>query len=299
MDIIKHKNILFLLSGIVIIPGLVSLFLFGLKPSIDFTGGSRTELNLRLSDNKKLEFKKYLASQKFSVEEVLITSQNQVMIKTQVITQADKDRMILVIKKKYKNVSERSFETVGATIGKETEMNALKAVVIASIAITLYIAFVFRKVSKPVASWKFGVCAVIALLHDILVVVGIFSILGFLFHVEIDALFITALLTVMGFSVHDTIVVFDRIRENLTKNARLPFEEIVNNSILETMNRSLNTSLTVILVLFMLLLFGGESTRWFIAALLIGIISGTYSSIFNASPLLVLWYQFDKKRKKS
>ena len=129
-------------------------------------------------------------------------------------------------------------------------------------------------------------------------VVGIFSILGFLFKVEIDALFITALLTVMGFSVHDTIVVFDRIRENLRKNARLPFEEIVNDSILETMNRSLNTSLTVVLVLFMLLLFGGESTRWFIAALLIGIVSGTYSSIFNASPLLVLWYQIDKRRVK-
>lgn len=298
MQIIKHKNILFLISGLVIIPGIISLILFGLKPSIDFTGGSRTGLNLSLSKDETSSLKNYLIEKKIHVEEVIISAQGEVLIRTSAMEQKEKDKMIGYIQEKYPKATERSFETVGATIGKETEVNALKAVLLASIAITLYIAFAFRKVSHPIASWKFGVCAIIALLHDILVVVGIFSILGFLFKVEIDALFITALLTVMGFSVHDTIVVFDRIRENLRKNARLPFEEIVNDSILETMNRSLNTSLTVVLVLFMLLLFGGESTRWFIAALLIGIVSGTYSSIFNASPLLVLWYQIDKRRVK-
>ncbi len=298
MQIIKHKNILFLISGLVIIPGIISLILFGLKPSIDFTGGSRTGLNLSLSKDETSSLKNYLIQKKIHVEEVIISAQGEVLIRTSAMEQKEKDKMIGYIQEKYPKATERSFETVGATIGKETEVNALKAVLLASIAITLYIAFAFRKVSHPIASWKFGVCAIIALLHDILVVVGIFSILGFLFKVEIDALFITALLTVMGFSVHDTIVVFDRIRENLRKNARLPFEEIVNDSILETMNRSLNTSLTVVLVLFMLLLFGGESTRWFIAALLIGIVSGTYSSIFNASPLLVLWYQIDKRRVK-
>lgn len=298
MNIIKHKNWLFLLSGIVIIPGLISVVLFGLKPSIDFTGGSRTELNLTIAPEQTNDLKDYLSSNKIPVQEVIKSAPNEVLIRTQAISQKQKDGMVKLVQKKYPQSSERSFETVGATIGQETELNALRAVLIASLAITLYIAFAFRKVSRPIASWKFGVCAIIALLHDILVVIGIFSILGVLFHVEIDALFITALLTVMGFSVHDTIVVFDRIRENLRKNARLPFEEIVNNSILETMNRSLNTSLTVVLVLFMLLLFGGESTRWFIAALLIGIISGTNSSIFNASPLLVLWYQIDKKMQK-
>ena len=298
MQIIKHKNILFLISGLVIIPGIISLILFGLKPSIDFTGGSRTGLNLSLSKDETSSLKNYLIQKKIHVEEVIISAQGEVLIRTSAMEQKEKDKMIGYIQEKYPKATERSFETVGATIGKETEVKALKAVLLASIAITLYIAFAFRKVSHPIASWKFGVCAIIALLHDILVVVGIFSILGFLFKVEIDALFITALLTVMGFSVHDTIVVFDRIRENLRKNARLPFEEIVNDSILETMNRSLNTSLTVVLVLFMLLLFGGESTRWFIAALLIGIVSGTYSSIFNASPLLVLWYQIDKRRVK-
>ncbi|MGE5041890.1 MAG: protein translocase subunit SecF [Candidatus Levyibacteriota bacterium] len=297
MNIIRHKNWLFLLSGIVIVPGLISLIFFGLKPSIDFTGGSRTELNLTIAPEKTGELKSYLVSRKIPAQEVIKSAPTEVLIRTQVINQKQKDQMVNLIKEKYPQATERSFETVGATIGQETELNALRAVLIASLAITLYIAFAFRKVSRPVASWKFGICAIVALLHDILVVVGIFSILGVIFRVEIDALFITALLTVMGFSVHDTIVVFDRIRENLRKNARIPFEEIVNNSILETMNRSLNTSLTVVLVLFMLMLFGGESTRWFIAALLVGIISGTYSSIFNASPLLVLWYEFDKKRK--
>jgi preprotein translocase subunit SecF len=162
----------------------------------------------------------------------------------------------------------------------------------------LYIAFAFREVPKPANSWRFGICAIIALLHDVLVVVGVFSILGHFFNVEVDSLFVTALLTVIGFSVHDTIVVFDRIRENLKKNLTHSFEETVNNSILQTLGRSLNTSLTVILVLLALLLFGGESTKWFIVALLVGVVSGTYSSIFNAAPLLVLWNELSQKRRK-
>lgn len=297
MQIIKHKNIFFLISGIVIVPGLISLFLYGLRPAIDFTGGSVGEYKIsgvkaQIPDS---QIKNAAQDKSVQVHSVQDTGINTFLVRTNSLDQKTHDALLARLKKKYKNIKENSFETVGATIGGETEANALKAVLIASIAITLYIAFTFRKVSHPVASWKFGVAAIVALLHDVLVVIGIFSILGVLFHVEVDALFITALLTVMGFSVHDTIVVFDRIRENLRKNPRLPFEETVNNSMLETMNRSLNTSLTVVLVLFMLFLFGGESTKWFIVALLIGIISGTYSSIFNASPLLVLWYELDRK----
>jgi len=154
-------------------------------------------------------------------------------------------------------------------------------------------------VPKPASSLRFGVCAIIALIHDVLVVVGIFAILGHFFNVEVDSLFVTAVLTVIGFSVHDTIVVFDRIRENLKRMMGTSFPRIVNESILQTLDRSLNTSLTVILVLFTLLLFGGETIRWFVVALLVGIISGTYSSIFNASPLLVLWQELAEKRKKN
>jgi preprotein translocase subunit SecF len=152
-------------------------------------------------------------------------------------------------------------------------------------------------VPKPTSSFRFGVCAIIALIHDVLVLLGLFSIFGHFLGVEIDSLFVTAALTVIGFSVHDTIVVFDRIRENLKRVGGENFSEVVNNSILQTLDRSLNTSLTVVLVLIALLLFGGDSIKWFVVALLIGIISGTYSSIFNASPLLVVWQDLIQKRR--
>ena len=300
MNIVKNRKLYFFISGIVIIPGLISLFLFGLKPSIDFTGGSKIEYQISNTKNQitDKEINDIVKSQKIRVDSIKRTDKN-FTIRTESINQNQKNKISESLNKIDSKITEKSFDTVGPTIGRETEVNAFKAVVIASLAIMAYIAFAFRKVSKPVASWKFGVCAILALLHDVLVVVGIFSLFGHFLKVEVDSLFITALLTVMGFSVHDTIVVFDRIRENLSKNYSASFEEVVNNSLLETLNRSLNTSFTVIIVLFSLLLFGGESIRWFVAALLIGIISGTYSSIFNASQLLVVWNEWDKRNKKT
>ncbi len=176
--------------------------------------------------------------------------------------------------------------SVSPSVASETTLRAVLAVVAASVCILLYVWFSFRKVAKP---WRYGACAIIALLHDVLVVLGIFSILGWLLHIQIDTLFITALLTVVGFSVHDTIVVFDRIRENLQRRTSETFEQVVNASLIQTMSRSLNTSLTVIFTLSALTLFGGVTVRTFTLTLLIGIISGTYSSIFNASMLLVIW----------
>lgn len=296
MNIVKHKKIFFLISGIIIIPGLISLFLLGLKPGIEFTGGSILEVSINKPNKTKIE--EVLKKEKIKIHTVTIDGMD-VTIKSDPVEQKVKNKIVEGLKKQDSRLKEKTFETVGPSIGRETEVNAFKSVIIASIAITLYIAFAFRKVSKPVASWKYGIAAIVALLHDVLIVVGIFSILGHFLKVEVDALFITALLTVMGFSVHDTIVVFDRIRENLSKNFSRPFDEVVNDSLLETINRSLNTSFTVIIVLFALLLFGGESIRWFVVALLIGITAGTYSSIFNASQLLVLWYEWDEKRKKS
>jgi len=175
---------------------------------------------------------------------------------------------------------------VSGSVASETTRNAFLAVLAASVLILLYIWFAFRKVDKP---WRYGACALIALLHDVLVVLGVFSILGWLFAVQIDALFITALLTVVGFSVHDTIVVFDRIRENMQRRTAETFDQVVNASLVQTMARSLNTSLTVLFTLSALTLFGGETIRPFTGALLVGIFSGTYSSIFNASMLLVIW----------
>lgn len=176
--------------------------------------------------------------------------------------------------------------SVSSAVAAATITNSILAVLAASVLILLYIWFAFRKVNRP---WRYGLCAILALLHDVLVVMGVFSILGWTLHVQIDALFITALLTVVGFSVHDTIVVFDRIRENMQHRSTESFDQVVNASLVQTMARSLNTSLTVLFTLSALTLFGGESIRTFTLALLIGVFSGTYSSIFNASMLLVIW----------
>lgn len=299
-NIIGKKNWYFAFSLLIIIPGIISLFLYGLNLSIDFTGGSRITLlfDKRVSQTSVSEVRKTFEKQKIEIA-TLQTSQKEVFIRTKPISEKQ-DAVILSELSKNKKIEafkQEQFETIGPIIGKEITLNALKAIIIGSILIMLYIAWSFRKVPKPASSWRFGITTIITLLHDVLVLVGIFSILGHFFKVEVDTLFLTALLTVMGFSVHDTIVVFDRIRENLLRNPGSDFANTVNDSILQTLTRSLNTSLTALLVLFTLLLFGGESLRWFIAALLIGIASGTYSSIFNAAPLLVLWDEMSQKRR--
>lgn len=238
-----------------------------------------------------------LESQKIKVSTVE-TSNKLVVIRTSSIDQKENNQFLNTLKKNYKNVKQEEFSTIGPTIGKETTLNAIKATVLASILIVIYISFVFRKVPKPTSSIRFGVSAIVALIHDVLVVIGFFSIVGHFFNVEVDALFVTALLTIIGFSVHDTIVVFDRIRENLVKDGGANFPKTVNDSILQTIGRSLNTSITVLLVLLSLLLFGGTSIRWFVVALIIGVASGTYSSIFNAAPILVTWHEWSIKRSK-
>ena len=249
------------------------------------------------SDEQKKFVEDSLESEKvkvFSIE----PSGKLLIIRTSQIDQKQNAEFIKDLNAKYKEARQEEFSTIGPTIGGETTLNAIKAVVIASVLIVIYISLVFRKVPKPASSIRFGVSAIIALIHDVIVVIGIFSILGYLFNVEVDALFVTALLTIIGFSVHDTIVVFDRIRENLGKSSGENFAKVVNDSILQTIGRSLNTSITVLLVLFSLLLFGGESIRWFVVALIVGIASGTYSSIFNASPILVVWHEWSLKRNK-
>jgi preprotein translocase subunit SecF len=298
LNIIGKKNWYFIFSLLVIIPGLISLLLWGLNLSIDFSGGSRitflsTQTIDQTTENKIINVFK---QQKIEV----VTEQasgNNLIVRTKPINEKQDKAITDNLAIQAKNVKQEEFETIGPTIGSETTVNALKAILIASILILFYIAYSFRQVPKPTSSWRFGVCAIIALIHDVLVLLGIFSLLGHFLHVEVDSLFVTALLTVIGFSVHDTIVVFDRIRENLRRTIGIPFEQVVNDSILQTIVRSLNTSLTAMLVLLTLLIFGGESIRWFVVALLIGITSGTYSSIFNASPLLVLWHEVAEKRR--
>lgn len=297
MDIVGKRRIFLTVSAIATVIGLVSIVLFGFKLSIEFTGGSK--LDVASTDGKPLDvvkIKEIFTDQKINVVTITKNSDKDVMIRTDQITDAQKNQVLAKALERKINIKEKSFDTLGPIIGSETTNNALKAIGLAILAITLYIAFAFRTVSKPVSSWKFGISAIVALVHDVLIVVGTFSLLGVFFGVEVDVLFITAVLTIMGFSVHDTIVVFDRIRENLIKNVRNhTFEEVVNQSFNETLARSLNTSLTVVLVLFALLLFGGASIKWFIVAFLVGIITGTYSSIFIASAVLIEWYDLNKR----
>jgi len=299
LNIITKRRWFFALSGLVLVPGFIALALFGLKFSIDFTGGSK----LLIDPSQDSILQRNTIEDIYKKEGIeihnIVEQGNEILIRSIPMSQKKHEKVFDELAKKDPGVKENSFETVGAVIGNETKTNAIKAVVISIIAITLYVAFAFRAVSQPVASWKFGIVTIITLAHDILVTVGIFAILGKVFQVEVDSLFITALLTILGFSVHDTIVVFDRIRENLKKNSSGgSFDIIVNNSILETANRSFNTSVTVIFVLSALLFFSEGPIFWFVIALLIGIISGVYSSVFTAAPLLVEWYEWDKKHKK-
>lgn len=247
--------------------------------------------------NEKEEVKKIIEKEGIEIGSITQSGSDTYLLKLKAIDNIQHQKLLDTFKGQFGEVKELRFESVGPTIGKETEINAAKAVLVASIAIVLYVAWAFRKIPKPYSSFKFGICAVVALIHDVFVVVGLFSLFGHFYKVEIDSLFITALLTIMGFSVHDTIVVFDRIRENLRKMAGEPFEQVVNESIIQTLARSLSTSLTVLFTLFALLLFGGESIRWFVVALLIGVTSGTYSSIFNAAPLLVVWEERGRHKK--
>lgn len=294
MDIIGHRKIWYLISAILILPGIAALIVWHLNFGIDFTGGTLLEVQF----NKNItvnEVKNSLNGLNLSNLSITSVGSDSFLIRTGTISQEQHDKISADLAKVGES-KEISYESVGPTVSSDITKKAIISVVLASLAIILYIAFAFRRVPKPASSWRFGVCAVLALIHDLAFVVGVFAILGHFLHYEIDSLFITALLTIMGFSVHDTIVVFDRIRENLRKHPSENFQTNINNSILQTLNRSLNTSLTVLIVLAALYFLGGSSIHHFVLALLIGITIGTYSSIFNASPLLVTWQGWSMRR---
>jgi preprotein translocase subunit SecF len=280
VHLMKYKILFFVLSTLIIIPGLIFLFMGGLKLGIDFTGGALLEYKFEQAVDK---------NQLAQYGIITPSDQNTYIIRTKPVEHEALQNLKKELEQKFGKFEVRREENVGPTIGNELKQKAVLAIGLACLMIVLYISYSFRKVPKPASSFRFGIAAIVALIHDVLVVVGLFAILGHFFHIEIDTLFVTAVLTVIGFSVHDTIVVFDRIRENLPRYLSRKFEEVADISITQTLARSLNTSLTVVFVLLALLLFGGESIRWFVVALLVGIVSGTYSSIFNATALLTWW----------
>ncbi len=293
MNIIRNRKIFLTFSGLLVILSVVAIIVFGFRQGIEFTGGTLSQLTFP-TDAVTREHLIDVLKSKLQLRDAIVTpdaSGKNFSIKSQEITEADHQKYLEAIKKEFPSVEELSFETIGAAIGKELRSKALTAFILVIVAISLYIAFAFRKVSYPVSSWKYGFITLITLFHDAIIPAGLFAVLGRVLGVEIDINFLVAILMVMGFSVHDTIVVFDRIRENLKVESgkKLEFDGLVNSSINQTFARSVNTSLTLILVLLALLLFGALDLHYFVLAILVGVIFGTYSSIFVASPLLTLW----------
>ena len=299
----KYKRIYLIFSAVVLVPGLISLIFFGLNLSIDFTGGSVFVYDVsQIEEKNQIEerMRNAFSQKEVEINEFVVGDDN-VEVRTHTIESQKNDEInvILAADEALLNINQKSFETVGPSVGKEATLNAFKALGMASLGIMLFIAYAFRNIPKPYSSIRFGVSAIIAMLHDAALLVGIFSILGKVLGVEVDSLFITAVLTVIGFSIHDSIVVFDRIRENLKKlPSSWDFDQVVNFSIVETLNRSFATSLTVLVTLLSLFILGGQSIKYFVLALLIGILSGTYSSIFTASPILVMWEDHILKNRK-
>lgn len=296
MKLLNYYKYLFVLSGVILILGLASLAIFGLEFGIDFKGGTVTEIQFKQPyDLNKV--RDILDSNGQTNYQLQGTDNHGLIIRTGALEKEQHDKLTSEIKTQVGDFEEKRFDSIGPVVGEELKRKALYQLGLVSLGIILYIAYAFRKVSRPITPWQFGIAAIVALLHDLLIVLGIFSILGHFYHIEIDSLFVTAMLTVLGFSVHDTIIVFDRIRENLKVYAGQPMDFIVNHSITQTLVRSLNTSLTVLFVLLAMLLFGGETIRYFVLALFIGIITGTYSSIFVASPILLLWQNWRYKKR--
>lgn len=328
INVIKNSKLWFTISGILFIVSVAGFFMYGLKLGIDFTGGSLIELQYApgkeisheevvtlLKDTEK-SVNERITAQRTSVsanvnaavptttndifpvptntvslgEPILTPTTDGVVIRTKTLDQYTHQKIKEALEQKYPGTIEKKFTTIGPTVGESLKQKAYLSVIVMLIGMILFIAWAFRKIPKKVSPWKFGVSAMVALFHDVFIPIGIFVLLGQLMNVEVESFFVTALLTVMGFSVHDTIVVFDRIRENMIYQKRdESFADIAEKSVHQTFARSVNTSLTALITLLFLFLFGSETTRWFVFTMMIGIVVGTYSSIFIASPLLVAW----------
>lgn len=295
IDIAGKRYWFFALSLVVIVPGMLALLVWGLPLAIDYTGGSLLEVTFPPSARPEpAEVVRLYESLGFPDAVVQTVAENGMMVRTREMTLDENAQVLAAMEARFGGpITEQRFDLVGATIGGEVAQRSGFAVGLAAIGILLYITYAFRGVPH---AFRFGTAAIIAMLHDVAVVFGVEAMLGHFLGWEADSLFLTALLTVIGFSVHDTIVVFDRIRENQALYRRLDFETVVNHSIVQTLDRSINTQLTVMLTLLALLLFGGVTTQHFVTTLLVGVFSGTYSSIFNASPILVVWEKREWQR---
>jgi len=297
--IIQKRKIFLSLSTLAVVASILALVFWGLNFGVDFTGGSLMEVRLNNYQPTMTEIQDSLKDANIHNLTIQPTQDSTILRfkeDTEVAHQAVVAGLQNLAQSKQTTFTELQFDSVGPSIGQELKSKSFNSTALVFVAIILYISLAFRKVSKPVASWKYGVAAVIALVHDILFILGTFSVLGHFYGIEINTPFIAAILTVLGYSVSDTIVVFDRIRENLPKSQE-DFENTVNRSVNQTITRSINTSLASILALLSVLIFGGSTIKDFALALVIGIFIGTYSSIFIASPVLVVWEKAMHRKK--
>jgi preprotein translocase subunit SecF len=296
--IIKHRQIWILISAAMTILSILALAIWGLKPGIDFTGGSLLEVKYNGNQPTVSEIQDSIKNVGISSLIVQPTDSNSVILRFQETSQEKHTAVFEALKSSEfakGGLDEIRFEAIGPSVGEELRSKSFWVMFLVLIIIILYVSMAFGKVSKPVASWKYGLIAVIALFHDIIITSGIFAILGHFYGIEVNTTFIVALLTVLGYSVHDTIVVFDRTRENLPKS-HSTFADTVDHSLNQTFGRSVNTVITVLLSLLAVLVFGGASIRDFVLALMVGITCGAYSSLFVASPLLVYFEQWQRRK---
>ncbi len=275
--------------------------MWGLKPSIDFTGGTLLELSFSKNRPTNVEMQKVLDDLSLKNVTLQQAGENGFIMRMAFLSEDEHQLVLKKMRERFQKdeniVREEGFETIGAAVSQQLRQRALWAIILVNLGIIIYIGYAFRKVSQPIASWKYGALAIVALAHDLLVVLGVFAVLGHYLGIEVDIGFVVALLTVLGFSVHDTIVVYDRTRENLfNRGHKQSFSEIVNDGLNQTLMRSINTTLTVLLTLSALYFFGGASIRNFALALLVGVASGAYSSLFIASPLLVMVEEWQRKK---
>ncbi|MEI6528135.1 MAG: protein translocase subunit SecF [bacterium] len=304
MWIIKHRTIFYIFSAILIVASFVSLAIWGLQVGVDFKGGTVIEMTYPAGrpDKAMVESKIAETAQAISLGNYILRpiGDKDYSIKSRQVNESERQQLQAAFSNAGASAELKKINSIGPVIGGEATKKAVVSVILVILCIVLFITFAFRKVSKPVASWKFGLMAIVALAHDVIIPIGAFSILGHYFGYEVDTLFVTALLVILGFSIHDTIVVYDRIRENLKisdmEKDKKEFVTIVGESVRQTFVRSINTSMSTILALVALYFLGAEATRHFSLALIIGIAVGTYSSIFIASALLVTIQKFQDKK---
>ncbi len=296
-NIISKSKYAYVFSGILIVASIGAISVWGLNLGIDFKGGTLMEVKFSEANPTVSEIQEKLKELEIKSLNIQPSEDKSALLRYLASDEALNEKVVEKLKEIDKSVTQKKVDFIGASVSRDIKKNAIWAVALSVIGIMLYIAWAFRKVSRPVSSWQYGLNAVIALIHDTLITIGIFSVLGHFAKVEVGVPFVAALLTILGFSVHDTIVVFDRTRENLIKSsAKEKFPDIVNRSLNETLVRSINTSLTVIITLLAIYFFGGETIKYFALALIVGITFGTYSSIFIASALLVTTYNWKVRR---